>query len=157
MNNNGTLLKLSYLRTQEFPHNTNLFGTKIARLLSCQCTLTSTGPVRISIVGVTRPDPLGRMDISFTTSRPDTNCICRTNVSNIACSDGIFPVDPFILGAGTHSVSIVCMDSEGYSITQKLKVILSHPPPASEFVPALDGGRREHVHDGPLDYTLICH
>lgn len=106
---------------------------QLKKKVSWQHLLIPTGPVRITILGVTRPDPLGRMEITFSTSRPDTICICRTNVSNTACTEGVFSVDPFILGAGAHSISIVCMDSEGYSITKQLKVMLSHPPPASRL------------------------
>lgn len=88
------------------------------------------GPVQISIEHVTIPDPLGRLQILFSTSRLDARCICRTNVSNPACN-GVFELDPVELGGGLHSVSIVCMDTEGYSTTTRLKVQLSRPPPSN--------------------------
>lgn len=92
-----------------------------------------TGPVKIIILGVEPPDALGRIFIHFRTSRLDVNCLCRTNVSHFHCTT-VFKADPQMLGSGPHNLTIVCMDSDAYSATQNLKVILPRPPPLSKCV-----------------------
>ena len=96
--------------------------------------LPHTGPVQVNIQGASPPDPLGRVRLHFGISRADAQCRCRAgNNTRVNCTSGVFDLDPVILGAGTHSILIVCMDPSGSTAERSLKVILPRPPPPSEF------------------------
>ncbi len=94
----------------------------------------TSGPVRITVRRVDPPDAFGRVVIHFGATHPNVHCACRTNTTRNSCTDR-YVADPQILGPGTHQLTIVCMDSQNYVDTKKLKIILPSPPPLSKCPP----------------------
>ena len=95
--------------------------------------LSYTGPVVVGIATVDGPDPFGRIRIRYNTSRPDVVCGCRIlGLRSVDCEAMQYISDPRVLGAGDHTLSISCMDKEGYVDTKLIKISLSLPPTPRE-------------------------
>ena len=103
----------------------------------CECVLLLwyTGNVMVSVTRVDPPDPFGRIRIGYNSSHDHVVCLCRVNFTVVDCQSGEYLADPRVLGAGTHLLSITCMDLvslDGYSDTKRVKFVLTLPPTPRE-------------------------
>ncbi|XP_064396477.1 uncharacterized protein LOC135343401 isoform X3 [Halichondria panicea] len=113
-----------------------------------------TGPIVVGIPTVDAPDPFGRIRIRYNTSRPDVRCLCRiVGLRLVDCSAMEYTSDPRVLGGGDHTLSITCMDEDGYADNKLIKFSLSLPPTPPPGPLSCDVHVRIQEHRLVADYT----
>ena len=101
----------------------------------------------VGIPTVDAPDPFGRIRIRYNTSRPDVRCLCRiVGLRLVDCSAMEYTSDPRVLGGGDHTLSITCMDEDGYADNKLIKFSLSLPPTPREHTHTTPPPTHTHTH-----------